>query len=78
MDTEMQRHLKSERLLTERETAQFLNVSRSYLAQSRCYGSRTGQTPGPPYFKLGNAVRYRADDLLAWLEQQRREPRPAA
>lgn len=27
---------------------------------------------GPPWYKLGNAVRYKRDELLAWADAQRR------
>ena len=42
------------------EAATFLNVSKSWLAKLRVNGD------GPKYIKLGKAVRYREDELLAW------------
>jgi Helix-turn-helix domain len=32
---------------------------------------------GPAYFKVGRLVYYRAADLMAWLQSQRRDPRAA-
>ncbi len=29
---------------------------------------------GPPYFKMGKAVRYRQDDILAYLAKKRIDP----
>lgn len=57
------------RTLTEKEACQYLGVSRSFLAQARMEGNRKNRTPGPPFLKLGRAVRYRIDDLDTWLEK---------
>lgn len=59
----------SSRFLREREAAEYLGVSRSWLAQGRIRGS---ELDTPPYLKLGRSVRYDRDDLDAWLEQRRR------
>jgi len=51
------------RLLTEAEAADFLKCSRKALQKWRCVGT------GPTYVKLNHhAVRYRMQDLLAWIE----------
>ncbi|RJQ54247.1 MAG: DNA-binding protein [Actinobacteria bacterium] len=64
------------RLLTTREAAEFLRVSESLLRQSR---SKQRRCEGPPYLKLGpSLVRYRVEDLEAWLESHRVEPAPHA
>ena len=64
------------RRLTEHEAADILGVSHRTLQQWR----RTGG--GPPYLKLGSAVRYDAAALEAWAEAQTRrhtsDPGPAA
>jgi excisionase family DNA binding protein len=55
-----------ERLLTAKEAADALRVSRSWLAKSRMKGD------GIPYTKIGRSVRYRASDLTQWIKGQRR------
>jgi excisionase family DNA binding protein len=45
------------RLLTPEQAAEFTGLALDTLAQWR------SQRKGPPYIKLGRAVRYRADDL---------------
>ena len=47
---------RGDRLLTPQETADFLRVSLSWLAKARMRGD------GPPYVKIGRAVRYPAVD----------------
>lgn len=49
-------------LLTEKETAVLLGVSISKLQQDRIKGA------GIRYVKLGKAVRYRLDDIAAFIE----------
>ncbi len=58
-------------LLTEREACSYLGVSRSFLAKSRMNGPLRGQTPGPPFIKLGRAVRYSIADLDRWVAEHR-------
>lgn len=48
-------------LLTVAEAARQLRVSESYLNKARVRGD------GPPYAKLGKAIRYRADVLDQWI-----------
>ncbi len=52
----------SSSVLTTPEAARYLGLSASTLNRWRCYGT------GPKYLKLGRAVRYRADELDAFLE----------
>ena len=57
------------RLITETEAAESLGVSRRFLQKHRAAGT------GPRYLKLsghdrGGAVRYRAEDIEAWLESK--------
>ena len=61
--------------LDEVGAARYLNVSRSFLRQSRTTGDRPGHAPGPRYVKVGRMVRYRITDLEAWLEQHTTEPK---
>jgi predicted DNA-binding transcriptional regulator AlpA len=59
-------HADNERLLTPKEAAHFLRVSDSWLAKARMHGD------GPPFVKLGRAVRYRETDLVRWLRSRAR------
>lgn len=55
--------------LTEIEAAQYIGMSRSFLAQARMDGIRDTRTPAPPFIKIGRSVRYLQDDLDTWLGQ---------
>ena len=57
--------------LKEREAATYVGMSVSYLRQTRMEGNRKGRTPGPPYIKIGRAVRYLIEDLDVWLKENR-------
>ncbi len=61
----------NERLLNEREAADFLNVSVLTLRRWRWAGKP------PAFVKLGSAVRYAPDDLRAFLAAGRRVPADA-
>ena len=52
------------RLLTTRELADFLGVSESWCNQRR------SDRDGPPYVKVGGAVRYQLDSVLTWVSEQ--------
>ena len=52
---------------TEKETAEYISMSRSYLRQSRMDGDRKNRTPAPPWLKIGRIVRYLKEDLDQWL-----------
>ena len=57
-------------ILSEKPAAKYLGLSRSYLAQARCC-----QKPdGPPYIKIGRAIRYRVADLDEWLNARTVRP----
>ena len=60
-------------LLTEKQAAPYIGMSRSFLRQSRMNGKRENRTPGPPYLKIGRKVLYLAEDLDAWLLEHRHE-----
>ena len=51
-----------ERLLTPKETAQFLRVSESWLAKARMRGD------GPPYMLFGRSIRYGGGGLVRWMK----------
>jgi len=54
--------LEAERLLREREAARYLNYAMKTLQSWR------NQGVGPKYLKVGSrTVRYRLDDLKAWV-----------
>lgn len=56
------------RIFDEKQAAQYLGVSRSYLQKARC------QKVGPPFYRLGRSnalIRYRSDDLDAWVERNK-------
>lgn len=61
--------LLKNQLLTERDTAMYLGVSRSFLAQARMNGTVRKRTPGPPYIRLGRTIRYKQCDLEEWIDQ---------
>ena len=47
----------------------FIAVCKSALDKSRVSGELFGQT-APPFIKLGRSIRYRVEDLKAWLNRQ--------
>jgi predicted DNA-binding transcriptional regulator AlpA len=53
-------------LLTAAEAARILKVSLSWLAKSRMQGN------GPPYIKVGRAIRYSESALLQWMKSRQR------
>ena len=55
-----------DRLLTPKDAANLLRLSESWLAKARMRGD------GPPYVKLGRAIRYREGALLQWLRSRQR------
>jgi predicted DNA-binding transcriptional regulator AlpA len=52
--------------LAPKDAAAFLKMSVSWLAKAR------NRRQGPPYVKLGRAVRYDKHALLEWLKSQQR------
>jgi excisionase family DNA binding protein len=58
----------SPQLLTEKEAALYIGMSRSFLARARMIGDKNA----PAFFKLGRSVRYRVAELDAWLEGRMR------
>ena len=53
-------------LLTPKQAALRLNLSESWLAKRRVNGD------GPPYVKLGGAVRYAEASLQQWMKGEQR------
>ena len=58
-------------ILTEKEAATYIGMSRSFLSQDRMNGYRVNRTPGPVFMKLGRTIRYHKNDLDNWLTQHR-------
>jgi predicted DNA-binding transcriptional regulator AlpA len=56
------------RAFTEIQAAQYISMSRSFLAQSRMDGNRETRTPAPRFIKIGKSVRYLKEDLDSWLD----------
>ncbi|WP_109442309.1 helix-turn-helix transcriptional regulator [Devosia elaeis] len=54
-------------LVNTPEAARRLSVSRSFLEKKRFFGD----ADGPPYIKIGRAIRYRLVDLEAWAAAHR-------
>ncbi len=61
------------RLLTEKQAAPYIGMSRSFLRQSRMNGKRQNRTPGPPFLKIGRKVLYLVEDLDTWLLEHRHD-----
>jgi predicted DNA-binding transcriptional regulator AlpA len=53
-------------LLTAAEAARVLKVSTSWLAKARMRGD------GPPYIKVGRAIRYSEAAILQWMKSRQR------
>jgi predicted DNA-binding transcriptional regulator AlpA len=58
----------NKRALSEKETSEYIGMSRSFLRQSRMEGNRATRTPAPPFLKIGRSVRYLREDLDNWLD----------
>lgn len=54
------------RLMSQRDLAAYLGKSTAWCERARWAGE------GPRFVKLGRHVRYRADDVLAWIEENAR------
>lgn len=59
-------HSPRPRVCDENAAAAYLGMSRSWISKTRLTGK------GPKFIKVGGAVRYRYEDLDAYLEQQER------
>ena len=60
------------RLMTTRDTAIYLSVSEAALKAWRLRGG------GPPWIKVGHAVRYDLQDVDSWIAQNRSTPGAAS
>ncbi len=57
-------------LWTTEQLAEFLGVPVATVYAWRSRGE------GPPAFRVGRYLRFRADDVVAWLDRQRHKTRP--
>ena len=55
-------------LIKEKDAAERLGVSVSYLRKSRCEGTRKRKTPAPPFVRIDGSIYYRLVDLNAWVD----------
>ena len=62
------------RLLTETETAVYLNLSRSTLRQQRMKKRRKSRMTRVPYLRIGRNIRYDVIDLDEWIVSHRVVP----
>ena len=58
-------------MLDEKRAAAIIGMSVSFLKMARLRGNVGGRTPGPPYYKIGEAIRYDRADLERWLSDRR-------
>ncbi|WP_371873162.1 helix-turn-helix transcriptional regulator [Geomonas limicola] len=52
--------------MRQRDVAEMLGMTESWVEQIRLRGG------GPVYHKIGKSVRYRIEDVLAWIDGQKR------
>lgn len=56
------------KLMTRSDVQETFGISKRFLEMAAFRGD------GPPYVKIGRLVRYRPDDLQAWIDDQRIDP----
>jgi predicted DNA-binding transcriptional regulator AlpA len=61
------------KLFTLAEAAIYLAVSESFLRKDCSEGPRMNRTPGPDPVKIGDMVRYKREDLDAWIDKHKRQ-----
>jgi hypothetical protein len=60
---------KAPLMFKEKEAAERLGVSLSYLRKSRCEGTRKRKTPAPPFVRIDHSIYYRLTDLQDWVDK---------
>jgi len=69
--------LPEDQLMCERDAARYLAVSRSFLANARCFGTRENGADGPPWVRVGKGgVRYSLADLRQYVAARRNLAKP--
>jgi len=63
--------LNKPELFDEGTAAAYIGMSAAFLRADRCRGVVGNRTPGPAYLRLGRTIRYRREDLDAWLAAHR-------
>lgn len=61
------------KLLDEREAARLIGMSVAFLRADRYHGHVGNRTVGPPFYRIGRAIRYAPEDLQRWVAAQRVE-----
>lgn len=59
-------------VLTEKEAAQYIRMSMSFLRNARIYGAKPGSARAPNFIKIGRKVRYLKTDLDKYLNKFRK------
>ena len=60
--------MTNKKLLEEKQAAEYISMSRSYLRRSRTEGKIKNRTPGPRWIKIGlRSIRYAISDLDEWI-----------
>ena len=68
--------IASKKVLTTKETAQYLGISYSYLRTIRMGGQISQRLAPPPHIFIGRALRYVEEDLDRWIDAQPRYHTP--
>ena len=58
-------------VISERDAAQYIGMSQSFLRQDRMNGFRKKRTKGPVFIRIGRNIRYHISDLDAWLDDNK-------
>lgn len=67
----MEHNHRPERLINEAEAARYIGMSRAFLRRTRMEGALPRRTAGPPFVRIGRAIRYAVDDLDVFIDQHR-------
>jgi predicted DNA-binding transcriptional regulator AlpA len=57
--------------LDEYEAADYTGLSVSFFRRARSKAEQGNRADGPPFLKIGRAIRYRITDLDLWLESHK-------
>lgn len=65
-------------LIGEQQAAKLIGMSVAFLRADRYRGHVGNRTVGPPFYRIGRAIRYSPPELLAWVASRRVERRETA